>query len=435
MINHIINSTIHNIQSVLEHGGYWILVIVVIIEGLPLIGTIIPGQTIVVMAGFFAKLGVLDPWYVLIIVSLSAILGDLLGYEIGKKYGMKFVENFGPYVLIKPHHIERAKGLINAHTGKSIIIGRFTAITRSLIPFIAGATGIHKGKFWFFNLAGSVLWAVASVALGYAFGASYEIAAQYFGRFAMVGVILATLLLFAYHYINKNRHIFAKYQVIALLTAVASSTVFFWLVDAVFSRKSFLSRLDIWVSRLVDHSHTWYAIGISKWISNIFSPTTLAVASVLLLIWTFRRRLRHEAMVILLSYPIGVILGYVVKEVVGRDRPGLMVVKAGGHSFPSGHATAAALFFSLIIYLAFKHVKNPFWREISISASIIMAIIVALTRVYLNVHWLTDVVAGLALGALTVSLVVLILRYLYAMIGRRKAKSFAAPSTTDSPSQ
>lgn len=421
--------TMNKIQMLLEHGGYWILIVVAILEGLPLIGTIIPGQTVVVIAGFFVKLGVLNAWAVVVIVACGAILGDLLGYEIGNRYGMKFIEKFGPYVLIKPQHVERAKQLITSHTGKSIIIGRFTAITRSLMPFIAGSMSIHKGKFWFYNIIGSVSWSIASVAIGYAFGASYEIAAHYFGRFAMIGVLLAVLLIFAYHYVNKNRHIFAKYQLTALLISITSLLVFFRLVEEAFSKQAYLAHLDVWASRLIGHTQTASGVNFAQLISNIFSPTTLAVGAVILFVWAIRRKIKHivgwhDALVIILSYPIGTAAGYILKVLVERDRPYLMIVEAHGYSFPSGHAVAGSIFFSLLIYFAFKYVRNSFWREIAISVSILMAISIALARVYLNVHWLTDVIAGLALGAFVVAFTVLILRYLQAMLSGRKAKEF-----------
>lgn len=421
MLNNFIIVLTDKLSFMLEHGGYWILIVVTLLEGMPLIGTIIPGQTIVVLAGFFAKLGVINPWFVMIIVALGAVLGDLIGYEIGKRYGMRFVEKFGPYVLIKPNHVEKAKSLINSHTGKSIIIGRFTSITRSLIPFIAGATGVHKGKFWVYNFLGGFIWAISSVAIGYVFGASYEVAAKYFGRFSMIGVILAVLLILAYHYVNKNRHIFAKYQLTALFVSVVSAVVFFRLVEDAFSKWSFMSHMDVWVSRLAVSAQTASGLTFSKLISDIFSPTTLAFGSVILLVWALWRRYKFDALVIFLTYPIGTISGYILKAVIARERPYLMLIPSHGFSFPSGHATAAAIFFSVVIYLAFKYIRNSIWREIAISACILMAITVALARVYMNVHWLTDVVAGLALGAFVVAFTVLVLRYLEAMINRRKA--------------
>lgn len=425
MLNNFIIVLTNKLSFMLEHGGYWILIVVTLLEGLPLIGTIIPGQTIVVLAGFFARLGVINPWMVVVIVALGAVLGDLLGYEIGKRYGMRFVEKFGPYVLIKPSHIDKAKSLINTHTGKSIVIGRFTAITRSLIPFIAGSTGVHKGKFWFYNFLGGFIWSVCSVAIGYVFGASYEVASKYLGRFSMIGVILAVLLILAYHYVNKNRHIFAKYQLTALFVSVVSALVFFRLTEDAISKWSFLTHMDVWVSRLALSAQNATGLTFSKLISDIFSPTTLAFGSVVLLLWALWRKYRFDALVIVVAYPVGTVAGYILKAVIARERPFLMLVSSHGFSFPSGHATAAAIFFSILIYLAFKYIRISIWREIAISACMLMAITVALARVYMNVHWLTDVIAGLALGAFVVAFTVLVLRYLEAMINRRKtSKNF-----------
>ena len=423
MIQHLITYILHHLEVGLMHGGYWILGGASILEAVPFIGTIIPGHSLVMAGGFFAKLGVLNLTYVMLVSAIGAIIGDWLGYEIGKKYGTALIPKIAPYVLMKDEHVAKATNLLNEHTGKAVVMGRFTPATRALIPFLAGAIGIHKAKFWFFNCTGGILWAVSSVMVGYIFGASYEIAAVYFGRIAMIGVILAIVLFFAYRFVNKNRVIFKKYQLTSLFIAAGSLIIFFRLAEDALKPYSFFARIDAWVSIIVTNYQSPFWHKTAKIISDIISPTTLSVGVlVLFIVFLIKKKYHHDAWVTLLSFPAGTIGCALLKDVIMRERPISMTVKAGSWSFPSGHATASALFFSLLIYFAFKYIHNKILRELTIILLIILMIAGALDRVYLNVHWLTDIIAGLSLGVFCVSMAVLVVRYLEAMIHKRKNK-------------
>jgi undecaprenyl-diphosphatase len=97
-------------------------------------------------------------------------------------------------------------------------------------------------------------------------------------------------------------------------------------------------------------------------------------------------------------------------------------VQETGYSFPSGHATAAALFFSLMIYLSLNHIHSKIRREVAITCSIILIVLVGASRLYLGVHWFGDVAAGYALGVFWFTFMVLVIRYMEALTRGRKAK-------------
>ena len=107
---------------------------------------------------------------------------------------------------------------------------------------------------------------------------------------------------------------------------------------------------------------------------------------------------------------LGYIFGTSIKIIVQRARPEQGLVSASGFSFPSGHATMAVIFFSLLIYLFRDEIKNKALRWIFVAGCWLLIFLVGISRVYLGVHWLSDVLAGWALGLFVVSLGIVVFR-------------------------
>ena len=219
---------------VLNHWGYWIILIFAILEAVPLFGLFAPGMSIVIIGGFLAKIEVLEIGDVIFFAALGAILGDLIGYLLGKKYGYSFITKYGKYFFFKKRHFEKTKKLMNRHTGKTLIIGRFNSVTRSFAPFVAGLTNVSFFKFLTYNVIGGISWAISFVMVGYIFGKSYEIAAQYIGGFIFIAIVLSILIVYAYKFINKRKHIFSRYNFYALIINVFSLYLFSAVKDFIY---------------------------------------------------------------------------------------------------------------------------------------------------------------------------------------------------------
>ena len=200
----IINSFLSIPLPILNHWGYWVVLLFATFEAAPLIGLLVPGMSIVIAGGFLARLGILDIGDVIFFAAVGAIAGDLIGYFIGRKYGYRFISKYGKYFFFKKEHLEKTKKLINKHTGKTLIIGRFNSLTRSFAPFVAGSTGVPLSKFLTYNIVGGISWAFVFVYIGYAFGQSYEIALKYIDKFTLIVVVLGLLIIYLY----KTKHIY-----------------------------------------------------------------------------------------------------------------------------------------------------------------------------------------------------------------------------------
>jgi membrane-associated protein len=174
-------------------GGLVLVVagLVVLAEDALFVGFVLPGETVALLAGAAAKLGHVSLTGVLAVVIVAAIVGDTVGYEIGR--------HVGPRVLRLRILAERGKRLGEAQEflarrgGAAVFLGRFVAFFRAVMPFLAGTARMPYLTFLGFNAAGGIAWGAAVVLLGYAAGASYARVEKTFGPIAAL-VALAVLI-------------------------------------------------------------------------------------------------------------------------------------------------------------------------------------------------------------------------------------------------
>jgi len=125
----------------------------------------------------------------------------------------------------------------------------------------------------------------------------------------------------------------------------------------------------------------------------------LAIITLLHLIYKKRKR---EAVHFSLILVLGLIISEVTKFIVNRPRPLNALILETDPSFPSGHTLISTIFFILLIFLYKDKIKNKFLRILMISTCILLPILIGISRVYLNVHWLTDVLAGFVIALILV---------------------------------
>ncbi|MBN2052907.1 phosphatase PAP2 family protein [Candidatus Woesearchaeota archaeon] len=133
-------------------------------------------------------------------------------------------------------------------------------------------------------------------------------------------------------------------------------------------------------------------------ITNIAGALVMAVLSIILLSLLVYKKRWHNAALFTLSMIGGVVLELLVKLIIQRSRPGNALATTTSYSFPSGHATMAIIFFAMMAYCFKEDIKNNLWKKLFIAANIIMILLIGFSRIYLRVHWLSDVIGGLVLG-------------------------------------
>jgi undecaprenyl-diphosphatase len=401
----------HNLQAIVEHGGYLFILISTISEGIPIFGQFIPGHSIVIISGLLAKIEVLNIYKVFVIVILGAIIGDIIGFYLGKKYGISLLTRFGQYFFLKKEFIDKALLLVKENTAKAIILGRFSPITRTLSPFLVGASGTHAKKFWIFDSIGVFIWATMSILVGYIFGASYHTVSTLLGKYILFAIILGFFIVWGYRFINKQFHIFAKYELLTLGFNLFGLYLFFKTLQDAITDKVFLLELDIFVNDFFFNHSSEVFRDLMYIITNIFSPTFITGISFFLILYLIYKRNYYYSLISIFSLGGGYIFTFIIKNIVIRIRPENAFLIVKGYSFPSGHAVAATIFFTLLIYFFITKIKSMVIREILVVLCVLSIILTAFSRVYLGVHWLSDVLAGIGFGLFWVTSIILLVKY------------------------
>jgi membrane-associated protein len=146
---------------------YLIMFFVIFSETGFVLFTFFPGDTLLFVAGTFASTGAIKMYWLFIILSLAAILGDNLNYSIGKYFGEEILMKKR---WVKEKDIDKTRKFFEKNGAKTIILARFIPIIRSLAPFVAGISEMKYKKFFSYNVIGGILWVALILTLGYFFG-------------------------------------------------------------------------------------------------------------------------------------------------------------------------------------------------------------------------------------------------------------------------
>ncbi len=158
-----------DVEALIRAVGYAGIFAIVFAETGLLIGFFLPGDTLLITAGLMAERGQLDIWFLIPLLIVAALIGDFVGFEIGKHAGSRLYQREESRVF-KRHHLERAKEFYDRHGGKTIVIARFLAVIRTFAPTVAGAAQMPYHKFVVYNFIGGALWVSSMLWLGYIFG-------------------------------------------------------------------------------------------------------------------------------------------------------------------------------------------------------------------------------------------------------------------------
>ncbi len=147
---------------------YLILFLIIFCETGLVITPILPGDSLLFAAGAFAAKGLLDARFLIVIITVAAILGDMVNYTIGRFFGAKLFQQESRY--LKKSYIDKTHSFFETHGDKAIIFCRFVPIVRTFTPFVAGFGKMTYGKFMVYNCVGALAWALIFVSGGYFFG-------------------------------------------------------------------------------------------------------------------------------------------------------------------------------------------------------------------------------------------------------------------------
>ena len=451
---------IHNFLPSIEQlgsGVYWIAWLAALLETTIGLGLILPGSTIILFLGALSARGNLHPGGLICFAVLGAIIGDNINFYLGKRYGAKWLK--GGFWLLKPDHIERARQFMNAHGAKSVFLGRFIPSVKEIVPFIAGSVRMKQSTFILWNVLGAVGWGFEWVLAGYIFGQSLGLALLWLSRaglfFAILFICGIILYIIKWLIVTKGRQIFiiaASLGRSVIAAVLNNEHVALWIqkhprslafLKARFDASAFsglpLSILtlafvyvlalfagivedlitsdtivaaDIRIANLLSALRSETLTDVFTWITALGKSRVILafIALSVGLLWLWRKR----------CYILPLIVAVVGSEAFTslgklafhRPRPQVALYAEHSFSFPSGHATIAVAFYGFAGYIVARFTRS--WnRKVNIFfATVILISAIGFSRIYLGVHYVSDVWSGYLVGAMWVIIAIALSEWL-----------------------
>jgi membrane protein DedA with SNARE-associated domain/membrane-associated phospholipid phosphatase len=414
------------------------------------IGLLVPGETAIIVGGVVAGQGEIDIVLLIAIGWSAAVAGDLTSFLIGRRLGRAFLVKHGPRFKIDEPRIHQVERFYDRHGGKAVFLGRFVGLVRAVSPFIAGSSGMPLRRFVPYDVLAAGIMVSGFALVGYVFWHSLdkvlEIARK--GTFALgtvIAVVVAIVVAVRWLRVEANRDRleawFAAQEakpaigpVIRFLRAVgrrlAGPARFVWdrltpgqlgleltsllAIAAVGSFVFFgyiialdpvteLTPGDRRAFRWASDLQTAWLTDVAKAVTNLGDLWLAGGALVAVALFLLVRREWLEGLALLAGLVLTYAGVHVTKAAMDRPRPLDPLIDAGGSAYPSGHAAYAMFWIAIAIALrrAFPGLAT---KAFVLAIGIGIAVAVGLSRIYLRVHWFSDVAGGWGLGAWTLAL-------------------------------
>jgi membrane protein DedA with SNARE-associated domain len=199
---------LNSLASPLEHFGLWAILLLVLVEdfGIP-----VPGETVLIAGAVFAGSGRLNIVAVGVVGFFAAVIGDNIGYSIGRFGGRRIVDRWGKYIFLTGERLDRAEAFFDRQGAKIITIARFVEGLRQANGIIAGITEMHWLRFVIYNALGAALWVGTWVSVGYFAGQHITTIYDAITMYSLYAAIGAVVLIAAWigYRVRKRRRTMA----------------------------------------------------------------------------------------------------------------------------------------------------------------------------------------------------------------------------------
>ena len=434
-----LQNTLNDLASKVGKLTYLIVGAAAFLETGAFVGLVLPGETVVLLGGAVAGQGETSVILTIGIVWACCFAGDSVSFLLGRRLGREFILRHGARVRITEERFARVEAYFSRYGGRTIVIGRFIGLVRALAPFTAGTSGMRYWNYLPFSVLGTGLWAAAYVLLGYFASRSLDAAAHAAGQgtlFFGIAIVAIVAIVWAVRFLrkaeNRARLVAAMDRRPVLRPAVAlgrrlrPQARFLWgrvtpgglgleftTVLAILAVAAYV--VVAYTTTVLDHPgptpgdqtaldvandlQTAWLVDVAKVVTALGSTPVIApilAIATFLLAW---QRRWIEAAVIVMAAAIIFIGVAELKELTDRPRPPDPLTGTQGSGFPSGHAAHAVLYPWLAVTFAIRMRPGMWGGTALLVAGFALAVLVGLSRVYLRVHYLSDVTSGWALGA------------------------------------
>lgn len=190
------------VLDLIDRFGYLGVAGVVFVESF---GIPAPGETAIIAGAVAAGRGHLDIVAVAVVGFLAAVIGDTIGFEIGRRGGRPLVHRFGRYVRLTPERLDKVQGFMSRQGPKIIVVARFVEGLRQFNGIVAGLSGLPYRTFLAWNAVGAALWVGLWSTGGYLAGDHIEQIAKTLSRYAVIAVAVAILAVIAYLWRRRRK--------------------------------------------------------------------------------------------------------------------------------------------------------------------------------------------------------------------------------------
>jgi membrane protein DedA with SNARE-associated domain len=443
-----VEKLIEDIAHALGAWTYLLVGVLAFLETGAFVGLVAPGESVVIIGGVIAGEGEISLIVLIGIVWTAAVLGDTTSFFIGRRLGRGFILRHGPKVKIDEARLEQVESYFERHGGKTILIGRFIGLVRALAPFVAGSSGLHYRRFIPFSVIGCGLWATVFCVLGFVFYESFDKVANVAGKatfgFGVTVAIVAGCVV-AYRRFRKpeerrravewmeRRPAFRPLLAVArplwrrllapvwrflspqvrflgnrvtpgelgleLTTtlAVAGVGLYVFTVYAVtLAGDTATTPADRELLDVADRINVNQTVtDLVKIVTDLGAFPAVAALVVAVAVLLAARRSWIELASLLVGFALLYVAVQLAKSGIDRPRPEGPLADSRGGSYPSGHAAYATVW----VAAAVAATRGFATRTALVTIALVMAAAIGLSRIYLRVHYWSDVAGGWGLGA------------------------------------
>lgn len=371
------------------------------IESLAIVGILVPGVALLFAAATAAGGTGIELHWVLLSTALGAIAGDGISFFLGYHFHHQIRKL--PPLTSHPEWIEKGERFFKQYGLMGIVIGRFIGPIRAVMPLVAGFMKMKPTNFVTVDVISALAWAPVYVMPGYFVGASLEDENALGGQHMLFligtifcGWLLAQFIWWAYQHIQNRRDKMQLALIISLGCAAMFLTVsqLMQLPMAIHLNQT----IALWT---LDLRHPWldvFFVGLTQ-LGYVKPMVVWGAAVSLALLW---QRNWYALQLWVVTILIAQWLLFGLKNLFAWQRPQLIQIPPESFAFPSGHTSMNLVFLGILAILCLPGI--PWRRQKAILSSVfVLAMSIAASRLYLNVHWFSDIVGGILLGGFILS--------------------------------
>lgn len=439
-----LEETLIRVGETLGAWTYLLVGVLAFLETGAFIGLIAPGETAMLLGGLVAGQGQISVVTLIGVVWVCAVAGDLTSFFMGRRLGRPFLVRHGSKVQITEERLRHVEAFFDRHGGKAILIGRFVGLVRAIAPFLAGSSGMSLRRFLPYDIVGAGLWGSTFVLLGYIFWQSFSTLVDYAKKGALaLGTVIVLMVGIVWlvrwvrrpenrqearAWLERQAERPALRPVARLLRPVVRTSAgparFVWqrvtpgdlglevttlaAVGGVgaYAYVAHLVTLDSGKVPLGDTMAHDLAVrldaaplvDIAKVVTLLGAFPLVAVLVLAAIVFLVSRREFVESLVLAVGLGLTYAGVHIAKEATDRARPSDPLVSTDLSSYPSGHAAYAVAWVAVAVTLS-RVLPRLGSRFALVLVSVVVAVAVGLSRVYLRTNWLSDVTGGAGLAA------------------------------------